>query len=261
MPGFCYACCNTNGNIYLFGCNNSPLQGVLTTIAVNANASPFCTGTSDSMGLVPCTINAAGSYYLTFSNSSFPDDRYNLNSRTLTLGTGSNYIHMSVLGGYICCPAIDFPIQNTLFGTVCSQSYTLNPVNASLEYAWSSGTVTINTAGVAVDDGTCTWSGYPNTTNGNTNISIDLQCPPNTNAINGFIAVGLLGHYNSVIGGYDAYALCPTNCSPTVTCQNNIVNLSGSINASIAVNGSMPLVDVCLGVSFPCAGQTLSVTS
>ncbi len=263
--------------IQILGCNNAgPIAGVGVTIKTSSSGTVVFSGTTNANGEVCGTISATGTFWMILtapSPSSYPANLY-----TYTTGQNQYLVKDSttayalpVASGYFCCPGFPNPLPQTIYITVCSTTLTLTAAAASgTSFAWAialPGYVDITSAGVAVDNGTCSWSGYPATTTGTTTLSIGIYCPTSTGALTGLATTTYLGHFNSVTQSYDAFALDPTSCSSNGVCHATPVSFSGSIGSSISMTGTMP--STCAASCFPgitappmpCAGDSMTLTN
>ncbi len=258
-----WPCCGGNTTLTVEGCNNGPLSGVSVAISTTSGGTPFFAGVTDASGQVSFTLSASGVYYITTSASVWPLTAYALGTASKYLAIGGNTLLLSAASGYVCCSGVSFPLPTTLYLSICSQLFTLTFSGSS----WSNVPSAITTAGVADDGGACTWSGYPATTTGTTLVGFSLSCPTSATAMSGFVTTSALGHYNSVTGGYDAFALCPSSCSPTNSCLTTPLSLSGTVGQTISLSGTMPasVPSSCVSgltpYALPCASQTVTVTN
>ena len=263
-------CCGGNTSVQLLGCASTPIQGATVSVYASSGGSLLFTGTTNSSGIVSGTIPATGTYWLVSSGpSTFPQTRYAYSAGSsvgLAIGV-TNTITLAPASGYTCCGTMTFPIQSTLYLTVCGQTFTLSTsIAVGGRFAFASAASPITTAGVAVDNGTCSWSGYPSLTTGSTLWSVGLSCPTPT-AMSGLITTSALGHFNAGSNSYDAYALAPSGCSPLQVCQTTALNLTGTVGETISLSGTMPasINPTCTpGVTpyaMPCAGSAITVTN
>ncbi len=256
-------------SIQLIGCSG-PLSGVSISVYTKQGGTLIFSGTTPSSGIVGFSIPASGVYWIvTSAPTSFPYNRYAWGSQgTYLIANVVNLLAPGPAAGFTCCSAIGYPIQSTLYLTVCGQTYTLSTASAAgSKFAFAFKPTAISTGGVAVDNGTCSWSGYPGTASGETLWSVGLNCPTSSTAMAGLITTSGLGHFNTAKNSYDAFALCPTSCKPTQVCQSTPLALSGTVGQTISLSGTMPatVVGSCTpGVSpyaMPCAGASITVTS
>ncbi len=256
-------------SIQILGCS-SPLSRVTVGVYTHQGGSLIFSGTTPASGVVSFPLPASGNYWITLSGpTAFPFNRYNLASRQLPLTAGVvNLVPPGPAAGYTCCSTISYPIQSTLYLTVCGQTYTLTTaIAAGGKFAFASSAAPISTGGVAVDNGHCDWSGYPNATTGSTLWSVGLSCPTTSTTMSGEITTNALGYFNTSSNSYGAYALAPVTCKTAQVCQSTPLTVSGTIGQTISLTGVMPANNnpTCTpGVApyaMPCAGATITVTS
>lgn len=256
-------------SIQVIGCSG-PLSSVTVSVYTSQGGTLLFSATTPASGIVTFMLAATGMYWIvTSAPSSFPYDRYNWGGQNFPLTAGVvNLLAPGAAAGFVCCSAIGYPIQSTLYLTVCGQTYTVSTVIAAgTKFVYASSSAAISTSGVAVDSGACNWSGYPNTTTGTTLWSVGLECPTNSSSLAGSIITNALGHVDYTTGKYDAFALCPTGCKASEICQSTPLQLSGTIGQTISLSGVMPATVVATCVpnvtpyAMPCAGATITVTS
>jgi hypothetical protein len=239
---------------------------------------------SDANGMV-CPRLAPGTYWIDPTNGGgypFPLNRYIWEAQNVTLQNNVVFLWLTPVNAqYGCCPAIPFPIQRTLYLTVCGQTYMLFATGPGLTitgWVLPNGTASINTPGVAVVDG-CNlgeWDGVTTTVQ-TVPWAVRLFCPTSTTAMIGSASVCGIGHFKH--GVIDAYAICPAQCigvGNAWTCcsafpspePTDIFNLSGNIDENIAMTGSMPatmpsscVLSPAQPWPMPCAGDGIGISS
>ncbi len=271
------------GCIQFLGCNGSPLQGVMVGF-YDRKGGTLLAGplTSDSQGRV-CPGLDPGTYWVNPTGSyPFPLDKYVWTAQNFGIPSGGvNLWPVMLQPGYGCCSTVLFPLPTTLYLTVCGQTFTLLGGPGVISgWALPGGTATINTPNVA-DVTSCNlggWDGASTSTQG-VPWAVRLLCPSNGTTMGGLAGVCGIGHYNGKIGGFDAFAICPAECTGVgnaYTCCSGgagpgpavSFTLTGTIGDSVSLTGTMPggMSPSCVFPPagpwpLPCAGQAITVTS
>ncbi len=275
----------TTGCIQFLGCNGLPLSG-LTVIFYDVEGGTRLAGplTTDASGKV-CPGLASGTYWVDPTGAyTFPLDRYVWAARYFGIPAGgSNLWPVELVAGYGCCSTVAFPMPTTLYLTVCEQTFTLLAavIDSQIQgWAPEGATAMISTDDVA-DVTHCNlggWDGLSTSTQG-VPWAVRLLCPSSQTTMTGLAGVCGIGHYNGKIGGFDAFAICPAECTGVgnaYTCCNGssgpgpavAFTLTGTIGENISLTGAMPggMPAECVFPPadpwpLPCAGQMITVTN
>jgi hypothetical protein len=272
------------GCIQFLGCNGQPLQGVIITIYDHQGGTELAGPlVSDGSGKI-CPELGSGNYWFdttATAEQGFPLDLYTWTGMTFSVpSSGAVFWPVELRAGYGCCETVSFPLPQTLFLTVCGQTFTLvsgGPVITG--WAPAGAIAEITTPGVA--GGTlCACNCWDGVTVGSATVpwAVRLVCPSTTSAMTGLAGVCGIGHYNGRIGGFDAYAICPAGCESVGfgTCCNGAAEpgpgapfeLTGTIGETVSLSGTMPgsmstscVLPPAAPWPLPCAGQTITVTN
>src|SRR5262249_40514187 len=204
------------GCIQFLGCNGTPLVGVQVRIYYREGgtliAGPL---TSDANGKV-CPELPSGTYWIDPTSAyDFPLDKYEWIPAYFGIPAKGTVVWIPPLvAGYGCCAGVTFPLPLTLYLTVCGQTFSLvSPTINITGWAPVGGTANIFTPRVAVVNN-CNlggWDGF-STSPQPVPFAIRLLCPSGDSML-GLTGVCGIGHYNRLIGGFDAYAICPAACT------------------------------------------------
>jgi len=272
------------GCIQFIGCNNTPLQGVILYIYASQGgalkAGPL---TSDANGKI-CPGLPSGQYWMDPTKTEqegFPLNLYVWTAQTFGIPqTGVNFWPVQLQPDYGCCIGTPFPLPQTLYLTVCGQTFTLVSGGTQITgWAPEGAIADITTAGVAQNAGPgCNaWDGL---TTGQETVpwAVRLVCPSDTHTMQGFAGVCGIGRFDGFVGGFTEYAICPPGCEGVGfgTCCNGgdepsagvPFTLKGNIGETINLSGAMPgsvspecVFPPAVPWPLPCAGEAIIVTN